>query len=79
LPRKIDDNKSPAGDNSQLIPPHTGFPAITVPMGFTSEGLPAGLQIVGKLFEEPVIIQMAYAYEQATQHRKPPPRFPASK
>jgi Asp-tRNA(Asn)/Glu-tRNA(Gln) amidotransferase A subunit family amidase len=78
-PRKIDDNKSPAGDNSQLIPPHTGFPAITVPMGFTSEGLPTGLQIVGKLFEEPVIIQVAYAYEQATQHRKPPPRFPASK
>jgi amidase len=78
-PRKIDDNESPAGDNSQLIPPHTGFPAITVPMGFTSEGLPAGLQIVGKLFEEPVIIKMAYAYEQATHHRKPPPRFPASK
>jgi Asp-tRNA(Asn)/Glu-tRNA(Gln) amidotransferase A subunit family amidase len=78
-PRKIDDNKSPAGDNSQLIPPHTGFPAITVPMGFTSEGLPAGLQIVGKLFEEPIIIRMAYAYEQATQHRKPPPSFSALK
>jgi Asp-tRNA(Asn)/Glu-tRNA(Gln) amidotransferase A subunit family amidase len=78
-PRKIDDNKSPAGDNSQLIPPHTGFPAITVPMGFTPEGLPTGLQIVGKLFEEPVIIKMAYAYEQATQHRKPPPRFSALK
>jgi len=78
-PRKIEDNESPAGDNSQLIPPHTGFPAITVPMGFTSEGLPTGLQIVGKLFEEPVIIQIAYAYEQATQHRKPPPRFSASK
>jgi Asp-tRNA(Asn)/Glu-tRNA(Gln) amidotransferase A subunit family amidase len=76
-PRKIDDNKSPAGDNSQLIPPHTGFPAITVPMGFTSEGLPTGLQIVGKLFEEPIIIKMAYAYEQATQHRKPPSLFSA--
>jgi Asp-tRNA(Asn)/Glu-tRNA(Gln) amidotransferase A subunit family amidase len=78
-PRKIDDNKSPAGDNSQLIPPHTGFPAITVPMGFTSESLPTGLQIVGKLFEEPIIIRMAYAYEQATQYRKPPPPFSASK
>jgi Asp-tRNA(Asn)/Glu-tRNA(Gln) amidotransferase A subunit family amidase len=78
-PRKIDDNESPAGDNSQLIPPHTGFPAITVPMGFTSEGLPTGLQIVGKLFEEPVIIKMAYAYEQATQHRRKPPSFSASK
>ena len=78
-PRKIDDNKSPAGDNSQLIPPHTGFPAITVPMGFTSDNLPTGLQIVGKLFEEPVIIQIAYAYEQATHHRKPPPRFSSQK
>jgi Asp-tRNA(Asn)/Glu-tRNA(Gln) amidotransferase A subunit family amidase len=78
-PRKIEDNKSPAGDNSQLIPPHTGFPAITVPMGFTSDNLPTGLQIVGKLFEETVIIQIAYAYEQATQHRKPPPRFSALK
>jgi Asp-tRNA(Asn)/Glu-tRNA(Gln) amidotransferase A subunit family amidase len=78
-PRKIDDNKSPAGDNSQLIPPHTGFPAITVPMGFTSDNLPTGLQIVGKLFEEPVIIRIAYAYEQATKHRKPPTRFVVTK
>jgi amidase len=78
-PRKIDDNQSPAGDNSQLIPPHTGFPAITVPMGFTSEGLPTGIQIVGKLFEEAVIIRIAYAYEQATKHRKAPLRFSALK
>jgi len=78
-PRKIDDDKSPAGDNSQLIPPHTGFPAITVPMGFTSDDLPAGLQIVGKLFKEADIIKIAYAYEQATHHRKPPPGFPALK
>jgi Asp-tRNA(Asn)/Glu-tRNA(Gln) amidotransferase A subunit family amidase len=34
---------------------------------------------LGKLFEEPVIIKIAYAYEQATQHRKPPPRFSALK
>jgi amidase len=78
-PRKIDDNESPAGDNSQLIPPHTGFPAITVPMGFTSDNLPTGLQIVGKLFEESVIIKIAYAYEQATKHRQPPTKFPAIK
>lgn len=78
-PRKIDDNKSPAGDNSQLIPPHTGFPAITVPMGFTSDNLPAGLQIVGKLFGEPTIIKIAYAYEQATKHRQPPTKFVVTK
>jgi Asp-tRNA(Asn)/Glu-tRNA(Gln) amidotransferase A subunit family amidase len=74
-PRKVGDMKSPAGDNSQLIPPHTGLPAISVPMGFTYSNLPAGLQIVGKLFDEPTLIKIAYAYEQATQHRRPPKLF----
>ena len=75
-PRKIGDLKSPAGDNSQLIPPHTGLPGLTVPMGFTYENLPAGLQIVGRLFGEPHIIKIAYSYEQATKHRHPPEKFP---
>jgi Asp-tRNA(Asn)/Glu-tRNA(Gln) amidotransferase A subunit family amidase len=75
-PRKVGDLKSPAGDNSQLIPPHTGLPGFTVPMGFTYENLPAGLQIVGKLFGEPALIKIAYAYEQGTKHRRPPKKFP---
>ena len=75
-PRKIGDMQSPAGDNSQLIPPHTGLPAMTVPMGFTYGHLPAGLQIVGRLFGEGELIRIAYAYEQATGHRRPPERFP---
>ncbi len=74
-PVKIGDFNSPAGDNSQLIPPHTGMPALNVPMGFTHKDLPAGLQIVGKLFAEPDLIKVAYAYEQETQHRRPPKRF----
>lgn len=78
-PRKIGDLESPAGDNSQLIPPHTGLPALSVPMGFTYGNLPAGLQIVGKLFGEPDIIKIAYAYEQATKHRHPPENFPPLK
>ena len=76
-PRKVGDLKSPAGDNSQLIPPHTGLPGFTVPMGFTYENLPAGLQIVGKLFGEPALIKIAYAYEQGTKHRCTPEKFPA--
>ncbi len=75
-PRKIGDLKSPAGDNSQLIPPHTGLPGVTIPMGYTYQNLPAGLQIVGKLFGEPDLIQIAYAFEQATKHRRPPDKFP---
>lgn len=75
-PRRLGDMKSPAGDNSQLIPPHTGLPAITVPMGYTYKKLPAGIQMVGNLFGEPALIKIAYAYEQATQHRRPPSGFP---
>jgi aspartyl-tRNA(Asn)/glutamyl-tRNA(Gln) amidotransferase subunit A len=43
-----------------------GIPAISVPCGFTKEGLPAGLQISGKAFDETTILRAAYAYEQAT-------------
>ena len=65
------------GDNSQLIAPHTGMPAVTVPMGFTSGGtLPAGLQFLGRPYSEADLIRFAYAYEQATLHRRPPPAFP---
>jgi len=74
-PRKIGDERTPAGDNSQLIPPHTGMPAMSIPMGFTHKKLPAGLQIVGKIFAEPDLIRVAYAYEQATRHRRPPKKF----
>ncbi|MBN2318328.1 MAG: amidase [Acidobacteria bacterium] len=74
-PRKLYDFKSPAGDNSQLIPPHTGMPAVSIPMGFTKKDLPTGLQIVARLFAEPDLIRVAYAYEQATHHRRPPKKF----
>ncbi len=78
-PRNIGDLKSPAGDNSQDLAPHTGFPAITVPMGHTRDVLPAGLTFVGRLFSEPDLIRFVYAYEQATRHRRSPARFPALK
>lgn len=74
-PRKLGDLDSPHGNNSPVIAPHTGQPAITVPMGFTASGLPLGLQLLARPFEEGKLLQYAYAYEQATQHRKPPARF----
>ena len=43
----------------------TGFPALTVPAGFDSDGLPVGLQIAGKPFDESTVLQVAQAYEQA--------------
>jgi aspartyl-tRNA(Asn)/glutamyl-tRNA(Gln) amidotransferase subunit A len=45
----------------------TGFPAISVPSGFTSDGLPLGLQLMGRAFDEAGVLRAAQAYEQATQ------------
>ncbi len=64
------------GDNSQRVAPATGMPAITVPMGFTSGTLPAGLQILGRPYDEGLLFRLAYAYEQTTRHRRPPDGFP---
>jgi len=75
-PRKVGDTTSPAGDNSQVLSPQTGFPAITVPMGFTHGTLPAGLTILGPAFSEATLIRYAYNFEQATHARKDPALFP---
>ncbi len=45
----------------------SGVPAISVPGGFTSGGLPIGLQIAGKPFDEATVLRVAYAYEQAAR------------
>ena len=76
-PRKVGDTASPAGDNSQVLSPQTGFPAITIPMGFTHGNLPAGLTILAPAFREDLLIRYAYDFEQTTHHRKDPPLFPA--
>jgi Asp-tRNA(Asn)/Glu-tRNA(Gln) amidotransferase A subunit family amidase len=72
-PRLIADSTSPTGDNSQVFAPSTGFPAITVPMGYTrGDSLPAGLQLLGRPWAESTLFRLGYAYEQATRHRRPP-------
>eukprot|EP00388_Colpodella_angusta_P021726 GDKJ01055262.1.p1 GENE.GDKJ01055262.1~~GDKJ01055262.1.p1 ORF type:complete len:541 (+),score=49.64 GDKJ01055262.1:378-2000(+) len=48
-----------------------GFPHITVPMGFVNE-LPVGLSIMASAYQEPVVLSFAYAFEQATKHRRAP-------
>ncbi len=71
-PARIGDWDGYRGDNSQVIAPHTGQPAFTVPMGYTYGNLPAGLQFLGRMFDEPTLIRYVYAYEQGTRHRRPP-------
>ncbi len=75
-PRLIGDLTTPAGDNSQDLAPGSGFPAITVPMGYVRETLPVGLQFFGDAWSEPTLIALAYAYEQATMHRRAPETTP---
>ena len=51
-----------------------GVPAVSLPCGFTSDGLPIGLQLLAAPFQESRLLQTAYAYEQATEwHRRQPP------
>jgi aspartyl-tRNA(Asn)/glutamyl-tRNA(Gln) amidotransferase subunit A len=52
----------------------TGMPAISVPCGFTQAGLPVGLQLAGKPFDEPTVLRAAYTYQQRVRlfEKRPP-------
>jgi len=54
-----------------------GYPHITVPAGFF-RGLPVGISFFGRAWSEPTLIKLAYAYEQATKHRRPPTFAPTA-
>ena len=63
------------GSNRGLSPA-IGFPALTVPAGFTTDELPVGLEFLGRPFSEEMLLGLGYAFEQATRHRHPPPNMP---
>lgn len=76
----VETNPTPAdqygwGDNRGLSPA-IGYPALTVPAGFTDEGLPVGLEFLGRPFTEAMLLGFGYAYEQGTHHRRPPESAP---
>jgi Asp-tRNA(Asn)/Glu-tRNA(Gln) amidotransferase A subunit family amidase len=75
-PRLIGDLNTPAGDNSQTLSPRTGFPAITIPMGFVRGEFPSGMTVLGRPWSESSLIRLAYSYEQAANHRRPPESAP---
>jgi Asp-tRNA(Asn)/Glu-tRNA(Gln) amidotransferase A subunit family amidase len=64
------------GENCQLSP-STGLPAISMPAGFTDDGVPVGLELMGEAWSEPRLLAAAFAYEQAAHPRKTPPITPA--
>lgn len=60
-----------------LVEPSTiaGLPGISIPCGFSKEGLPIGMQIIGPQFSESLLFQVAYTYEQATRWHKRKPKI----
>ena len=68
--------KSTPGTN-RVLAPSTAFPAISVPAGFFSDGLPIGIEFLGRPYSEGTLIKAAFDYEQATRHRHPPDTVPA--
>jgi amidase len=60
-----------AGSSFSHIPAKAGYPSVTVPGGFSAEG-PLGITFTGTAYSEPVLLKLAYAYEQATMLRRAP-------
>jgi amidase len=69
-------NDAYALGNNRRLSPALGFPAMTVPAGFTADALPVGLEFMARPFAEGTLFKLGYAYEQGTLNRKPPPTTP---
>jgi amidase len=67
--------KSTPGTN-RVLASITAFPAISVPGGFFADGLPIGIEFLGRPYAEGTLIKAAFGYEQATRHRHPPATTP---
>ena len=52
-----------------------GIPGLSIPCGFSADGLPVGLQIMGNHFDEEMIFKVAHAFEQATEFHKQKPEL----
>ncbi|ELK44392.1 Asp-tRNA(Asn)/Glu-tRNA(Gln) amidotransferase subunit GatA [Halobacillus sp. ACCC02827] len=71
---KVDDPMTMYANDILTIPVNlAGVPGISIPCGFSSEGLPIGLQIIGKHFDESTVYRAAHAFEQATEFHKQRP------
>jgi Asp-tRNA(Asn)/Glu-tRNA(Gln) amidotransferase A subunit family amidase len=63
--------------NNRILSPMVGFPALSVPAGFTPSGLPVGIEFLGRPWSEGLLLRLGYAHERATQRRRPPFATPA--
>jgi amidase len=64
-------------NGSSTVPAIAGYPHITVPAGYDF-GLPVGISFFGRAWSEPTLVKIAFAYEQATKHRRPPRFLPTA-
>jgi amidase len=64
----------PQGGSNCQLSASTGFPAISMPAGFTGDGLPVGVELFGRAFDDAKLVSYAYAYERATHRRRAPAR-----
>ena len=64
------------GSNCSLSA-NTGLPTLSVPAGFTGNGLPIGMELLGRRFDDALLVAMGYAFEQASDHRRAPTSTPA--
>ncbi len=75
-PTLIEDGVNPPFVNTKGVPYLNTFlvhvPAIVVPAGFTTDNLPVGITFMGRPYDDAAMLRLAYAYEQATHHRRPP-------
>lgn len=65
------------GGSSSAYAAAAGYPSITVPAGYVF-GLPVGISFFGRAWSEPTLIRIAFAFEQATRHRRPPRYLPTA-
>jgi amidase len=79
-PNLIKDGVNPPYTSAKGIPTWNTFlvyaASITVPSGFTGDGLPVGITFFGRPYSEPMMLKLAFGYEQATHHRVPPKTTP---
>jgi amidase len=78
FPPKINGDRGQTAQGSlTFIGSATQWPVVVVPIGFVGENLPLGFQLLGRPWSEGELIKFAYAYEQVSRHRRPPPTVPS--